>query len=304
MKRNILLIGGSGFVSGTLARVAVDAGHNVWAVTRGQRPLPDGVCGILADRHDRAALEEGIAQANTRWDLVVDCIGYEPDDAAQDVRVFRETAAHLVFISTDFVFDPARRTFPQSADNPHFLSEAYGGKKRLCELQLINGDTGDIRWTVVRPCHVYGPGSRLGCLPEHGRDPELIARLRRGEPLRLVGGGYFLQQPISARDLAGLILSCAGNPKTHGEIYMSAGPEIIESREYYRVVAEVLGVDLKVEELPVGQYLAENPDKVSFLCHRIYDLAKLREHGLKVPATAMKEGLREHVEALLAGQPG
>ena len=40
---SILLVGGSGFVSGALARLAVSQGYRVWTVTRGQHALPAGV---------------------------------------------------------------------------------------------------------------------------------------------------------------------------------------------------------------------------------------------------------------------
>ena len=33
----LLIIGGSGLISGHIARMALQAGHEVWAVTRGQR---------------------------------------------------------------------------------------------------------------------------------------------------------------------------------------------------------------------------------------------------------------------------
>lgn len=106
---NILLIGGSGFVSGTLARVAIAAGHTVWAVTRGQRAMPAGVIPIVADRKDRAGFAQAIAAQAQQWDLVVDSIGYEVEDAQQDIDLFRERTKHLVFISTDSVFDPFHR---------------------------------------------------------------------------------------------------------------------------------------------------------------------------------------------------
>lgn len=295
----ILLIGGSGFLSGTLAREAVERGYRVWAITRGERPVPPGVIGLVADRHDEAAFVRAVEQANTEWDMVVDCIGFDPADARQDVAVLRDRARHLVFVSTDFVYDPARRRFPQPEESEHYLSEGYGGKKRQCELELINGDTGNMVWTIVRPGHIYGPGSRLGCLPMHGRDPNLIERLRAGEPLQLVGGGHFLQQPIFAPDLARLILSLHGNARTYGEIFCAAGPEIVESREYYRVIAEILGVELRISEVPVGAYLAQHPESAPFLCHRFYALDRLRASGASVPATPLVEGLRTHVASLL-----
>jgi nucleoside-diphosphate-sugar epimerase len=157
-------------------------------------------------------------------------------------------------------------------------------------------------WTIVRPCHIYGPGSQFGCLPLHGRDPRLIRRLQAGEPIRLVGGGHFLQQPILARDLAALILSMTGNSRTYGQVFCAAGPEIIESRAYYRGIAAILGVDLRLEEVPVAEHLAAHPDAAPFLCHRIYDLTKLRARGVQVPRTPLDVGLREHVASLLTHQ--
>lgn len=296
---NILLIGGSGFVSGTLADIALDAGHHVWAITRGQRALSEGVTPIIADRKERAAFADAIAALDLTWDLVVDCIGFEIADAQQDIDVFRERTKQLVFISTDFVYDPAHRRFPQGEESDHYLSDGYGGQKRQCELLFEESDTGDMAWTVVRPCHIYGPGSLLGCLPLHGRDPELLAKLQRGETLTLVGGGHFLQQPIYAADLARTILSCAGNEACHGQIYVTAGPEIIESKTFYTIIGEILGVDVTFAELPVQEFLAENPDRASFCCHRIYDMSKLRSHGLYVPDTLLRHGLQEHVESII-----
>jgi nucleoside-diphosphate-sugar epimerase len=296
----ILLIGGSGHVSGAVARAAVAAGHDVWAVTRGQRPPVPGVRPLVADRHDEPALAAAFAAAGTTWDLAVDCIAYDVPDIAQDLRLLGDRAGQLVFISTDFVYDPARRRFPQPEEADGYETvQPYGRNKRRCEEALLAADT-LLAWTVLRPCHIYGPTSELGCLPLHGRDPELIPRLRAGESLRLVGGGYFLQQPILADDLARTVLSVAGNPRAHRRIINTAGPDIIESRRYYAIIAEVLGVDLRVEEVPVDGYLRNHPDATPFCCHRIYNLQRLDDCGLARPATSIEEGLRLHVEGLIA----
>ena len=74
-----------------------------------------------------------------------------------------------------------------------------------------------------------------------------------------------MQQPILARDLAELIQSLAGNRAVFGQILNAAGPDMVESREYYRIIANVLGVELSVA----------------------------------VPKTPLAQGLREHVESLL-----
>ena len=54
--RTLLIVGGSGFLSGTLARTAVARGHRVWTITRGRQALPAGVIGLQADRRDPARL--------------------------------------------------------------------------------------------------------------------------------------------------------------------------------------------------------------------------------------------------------
>lgn len=296
----LLIIGGSGFLSGTLARTALAAGHDVWTVTRGERPVPQGAQAIVANRKDQEAFAGAVSAAQEKWDLVVDCIGFAAEDARQDLRVFRDCAWHLVFISTDFVIDPQQREFPQGEEAQGYATTGYGHHKRQCELELLDSDPSPLQWTVLRPCHIYGPGSQLGCLPAHGRDTKLLARLQANEPLQLVGGGHFLQQPIFAPDLATLVLSCAGKPSTFGQVFMAAGPAIVESREYYRIIAEQLQTELRVEELPVGEYLRAHPEAAPFLCHRIYDLAKLRTAELAVPATPLREGLQQQVASLLA----
>ena len=297
---DILIIGGSGFVSGTMAQVALSQGHEVWTITRGQRPVPKGVHSLVGDRYDEEEFTRTIGEAGKRWDLVIDCICFEAPDARQDLAVFRDFTLHLVFISTDFVFEPSHRRFPQAEETEHYSDVGYGGAKRRCELEFINGDSGDMEWTILRSCHVYGPDSLLGCLPAHGRDPQLLEKMKAGESLKLVGGGHFLQQPIYAEDLAALTLSCHGNEVTYGEIFCCAGPEIIESRTFYQIIADIIGSELQVEELAVGPFLDEDPESAPFLCHRIYDLSKLRAAGLAVPTTPLVEGLRKHVESMPA----
>ena len=297
---NILILGGSGFLSGTLARLALERSHTVWCLTRGSRPIPSGATAVVADRRDTFSIEKALTGIDMEWDLVVDCIGYEPDDARQDIELFRGRANHLLFISTDFVYSHERRVLPVHEEGTPYQREGYGGKKRICEEILASARPSALRWTILRPTHIYGPGSLLGCLPEHSRDPELPARISADSPLSLVGGGRFLQQPVHVRDLAEICLEIPGRPGTVGQILNVAGPDIVESQEYYRILAESLGRELTIEEIPVAEYLPKHPEQSPLLCHRIYDLTPLRLDGLKVPNTPITEGLAEHVEWLVS----
>ena len=272
----------------------------MWTITRGQRPLPDKVSNIKVDRHDTHLFETLVKQQKVVWDIVIDCIGYEEKDAIQDVSVFNTLAKHVVFISTDFVYEPSERQFPQYENPVSFRSGGYGGKKRLCELRIIEeASKKSMAWTILRPCHIYGPGSELGCLPMAGRDKELIKKLKAGNKIKLVGGGHFLQQPLFVVDLAEMILSCMDNAKSYGQIVNAAGPQIMESREYYRIIASLLDVPLKIEELSVSGFISEYPEQIDFMCHRVYDNEKVSKCGLKMPSTRIDQGLEEHIKSML-----
>ena len=291
----ILIIGGSGFVSGTLARMAVALGHEVTVVTRGQRAVPSGVAVVTVDRNDRAEFARGIASLPD-WDLVVDAIGYTPDNTRQDVEVFRGRTRRLVFISTDFVYDPGSRRIPRTEHGTAYATHGYGGLKREAEIVLQQTPVAHLPWTILRPSHIYGPGSLPGCLPMHGRDPQLIGHILESRPLHLVEGGKFLQHPVFAPDLAETILSAAGNTAAVGRVLNVAGPNVVGSHAYFRMLGKLLGREVTIEEVPVGDFLAEHPEKAPFCSDRVYDLTALKASGLRQPATSLESGLRQQLD--------
>ncbi len=298
-KRKLLIIGGSGFVSSHLAQKALSYGLEVWVVTRGNKPVPLGVIPLKADRSDHTAFKNTLEAANVKWDAVLDCICMNAADASQDIDVFTNLAKQLIIISTDIVYEPSARRFPQSEENDKWLYEGYAGNKRLCELEFIKAGTGVVPWTILRPGHIFGPGSELGCLPLHQRDPELIEKLVTQKTISLVGGGHFLLHPIFVDDLCALMIDVVGKEEAYNQIFCVGGPDVLECRKYYEIIASILQVDIKIEAIPVDDYLPSHPDAVPSVCHRIYDLSKLKTLGVTMPSTPIEDGLRQHVEAIL-----
>jgi hypothetical protein len=94
--------------------------------------------------------------------------------------------------------------------------------------------------------------------------------------------------------------SCLGNNRTIGQIYFAAGPDIVECRVYYQHIAETLGMELKIKEIPIEDQLRDHPDTAHFCTHRVYSLDKARDYGLILPTTPLREGLRLHVDSMLA----
>lgn len=290
----LLLIGGSGQLSGRLAEMALMQGHEVWAVTRGKRPLPAGVHALVADRSDAQALVRAVS--GLRFDAVLDCVCMNAAHAQIDLSVLSGAASRLVIVSTDSVYHPLHKTIPQTEVAARYLTDGgYGANKREMEqVFLASGEN----WTIFRPGHIFGPGFLPGCFPEHSRQPELLDIIRREEPLRLYGGGELLIHPIYVDDLAQAMLDCIPNPKTFREIFCIGGPEAVPNRRYYEILGELTGHPVTIEAFPMEGALERHPEYSGHLTQRSYDLGKLRLAGVPLPATTLREGLRRQIEWL------
>lgn len=311
MKKKALIIGGSGGLSGRLATMAQKE-YDVWVLTRGKRPLPDGVHPLTADRNDPAAFLNALQHAegalqSTNWDVVFDCICMNEVHAKQDLEVLSRFTSRLVVISTDSVYDPAQKRTPQTEEGI-FIEESglpeecsYAGNKRRMEHVFLNAfepSPGSLRTTIFRPGHIYGPGFLLGCFPEHSRQESLPELIARGESLRLVGGGIYLTQPIFVDDLAQAMLDCVDCPDTFNQIFCIGGPEAVENRRYYEIIGKILGTEVHIREIPLTGYVEAHPEYAGHLCHRIYDLSKLKKAGVPLPSTSLEEGLKKHLQYL------
>lgn len=306
MKKKALIIGGSGGLSGRLAVMASQQ-YEVWAVTRGKRPLPQGIHHIAADRDNPTAFASAILETDMTWDVVFDCICMNEVHARQDLEVLSKVSNRLVVISTDSVYDPTHKRTPQNEDGI-FIEEcgepsacSYAGNKRKMEhvfLDSFGTGKSNLQTTLFRPGHIYGPGFLLGCFPEHSREKNLTDRIVSREPLYLVGSGIYLTQPIFVDDLAKAMLDCVSQSNTHNQIFCIGGPEAVENRCYYKTIGKLLGKEVTIREIPLTGYVEQHPEYAGHLCHRIYDLSKLKNAGVPLPATSLEEGLQKHLDAL------
>jgi len=296
---NALVIGGSGGLSSVVAKLAMKQ-YDVWTVTRGLHDVPEGVISLKADRNDSDGLREVLKEQNTKWDVVFDCICMNREQAQDDLSILSEFTDRLIVVSTDSVYDGRFKKIPENEEGVCINEEgstaecSYAGNKRHMEKVFIEDmrqGTSGLKITVFRPGHIYGPGFVLGCFPEHSRQKELPELIRDGQSIRLVGMGTYIIHPIYVDDLARVIVECANNKKTYQEIFCIGGPEAIENRVYYETIADCMGVSLKLEEIPLRGYLEKHPEYAGHLCHRVYDLSKLKATGVGMPCVGIKEGI-------------
>lgn len=305
--KKALIIGGSGGLSSVVARYAMLQEYMVWALTRGNRPLPEGVIPIVADRNDLENAQKQLLAQDTRWDVIFDCICMNSEQAKWDIEFLSKVSKRIVVVSTDSVYDPNHKRTPQSEEGI-FIEEngtnaevSYGCNKRRMEVvfeEEMKKDNPKIDITIFRPGHIYGPGFLLGCFPENSRQANLPELILRGENVRLVGLGTYLIHPIYVDDLARVMVDCVSNCKSFGQIFCIGGPESVENREYYECIAKALGVPLNIDEIPLKGYVDAHPEYAGHLNHRIYDLKKLSDTGIKLPDTHIQEGINMHLKSL------
>ncbi|MBP5608793.1 MAG: NAD-dependent epimerase/dehydratase family protein [Lachnospiraceae bacterium] len=298
---NVLIIGGSGGLSGVVAKMAMEQ-YRVWTLTRGIREVPHGVTALQADRNDLQHVKKLLAEQNVRWDVVIDCICMNREQAEADLAILPEFTDRLIVVSTDSVYDGRYKKIPEREDGicvkePDNTGEcSYAGNKRHMEeafIADINSGESGLKITIFRPGHIYGPGFLPGCFPEHSRQKELPDLILQGKPIRLVGMGIYVIHPIFVDDLARILIDCVQKEKTYGEIFCVGGPEAIENKTYYEKIAECLGTDVRIEEIPLKGYLEKHPEYSGHLCHRVYDLSKLREAGVIMPTVGIREGMEK-----------
>lgn len=297
---NLLILGGTGFLSGTVVREALAAGHRVTMMTRGRRPPPPAVEALVADRSDTMAVSAALGDRT--FDAVIDCIGFKVEDAAQDLALFAGRAGHLVFISTDFVYGGEPRCLPLGEDAPTAALNGYGRNKRACEELLLREAPGrGLAVTALRPPHILGAGSHLGTGSLQGRDPMLLDRLRRGMPVVLLDGGALLIQPVSATDVARAALAAIiadGHSRQSAAVYNIAGPDGVTTQRYYEIIAGLLGVELRILSLPSRLWVAARPDRAPFAQHRLYSTVALTHDTGFRPQVSLEAMLRETIDAL------
>ena len=95
----VLFIGGTGFISTAVSRLAAAAGIDLYVLNRGLRTVElQGVHRLTADIHRpeemRAVLHEN------RFDVVVDWIAYTSADIERDLELFRGRIGQFIFISS------------------------------------------------------------------------------------------------------------------------------------------------------------------------------------------------------------
>lgn len=245
MVRNVLLLGGSGFVGTSVANRLSAAGVNVTIASRRRERgkanimLPQ-VEVVEAGDYSAATLERLLAGK----DAVINLVGVLHDRDSRLPYGHGFAAAHVELpkrLLAAMRQSGVRRLLHMSAlgADPHGGSEYLRSKGDGEALVLAAADELDV--TVFKPSVIFGPGDRF---------LNTFARIFRLAPSFSAGGLRARLQPVYVGDVADALVSAIERRDTFGMSYQLGGPKIYTLREIVEYVRDLGGFHgKKIKEL-------------------------------------------------------
>lgn len=264
----MLLLGGTGFLSGHVARALLEAGHRVTVLSRGTRPVPDGAGGLVADRRDAAALARALE--GLRFDVTVDFTAYDAGDIERLLLVPYAALGRYWLISSGQVclVTAAPRTpyveddsgYPLKPEPPPGTRDhrewAYGvGKRRAEGALLALRQSHGVRGVVLRLPVMLGEGDASL------RTWAYLERLRDGGPLLVPEGGRTWVRFLYVRDLARLVRQVVESPPPKLAVYHLAQPDVVPLREVIERLGRLAGVPARIVEVADADLEAAGLDR-------------------------------------------
>jgi nucleoside-diphosphate-sugar epimerase len=204
----VVVIGATGHIGSYLVPRLVRGGHEVIAMSRGNRepyhPSPEwnAVTRLTVDRDGEDAEGAfGGRVAALRPDAVIDLICFTAASAQQLVEALRPSRPLLVHCGTIWVHGPARMV-PVTEDEPRTAYGEYGtGKAEIEALLHRETRSGGVPAIVLHPGHISGPGWPV-ITPAGNLDPGVWTALAVGKPLALPDHGLGVLHHVHADDVA------------------------------------------------------------------------------------------------------
>lgn len=239
----VLFIGGTGNISTSVSKLAIEQGIDLYLLNRGERKVEiDGAKTITGNIYDKESVKKALA--NHTWDVVVNWIAFIPEHVKNDLELFRGKTKQYIFISSASVYQkpPSFPVITESTplSNPFWQ---YSRDKIDCEELLVKAYQQEgFPVTIVRPSHTYDTTIpvTIGGWTEY----TIIDRMKKGQKVIIQGDGTSLWTLTHAEDFAKGFNGLMGNQRSIGHPVHITSDEVLTWNQIYESVANAAGAEL------------------------------------------------------------
>ncbi len=279
----VLFIGGTGTISASSVRLAVERGMEVTVLNRGRnsagRSLPQAIESVVADVQDRASLEAALRARS--WDSVVNFLSYDAANVRSMAEVFSGRTGQYVHISSASIYSKPAWRFPITESSPVGPNPPlpYATAKFEAETALWDLWHRDrFPMTIVRPSHTYDEAS-----PPLPGSWTIIDRMKRGLQIPVHGDGTSLWTVTHASDFAQGLVGLLGNARAIGDVFHITSDDVYAWDTIYETFGRALGAEPRLVHIASEMFPLAAPDWywsggiVGDIAHSaIFDNSKIR----------------------------
>ncbi len=259
----VLIIGGTGNISSSVSRLAVEKGCSLTILNRGNREKIEGAEHLTADVTDEKSIRKAIAGRS--WDVVADFIAFNADDAARDISVFSGRTGQFMFISSASCYAKPVTSYPiiesVPLNNPY---SDYAKNKIAAERTFMRAfEENGFPVTIVRPSHTYA--TRFPFPVGNGGEYTIVDRIRRGIPIISPGDGTSLWTVTHSDDFAKGFTGLFALTKAIGNAYHITSDEVLTWDMIFQEVGKAVGMEPEIIHAPSDVIAKEDPSAVAGL---------------------------------------
>lgn len=301
----ILIIGGTGTISGGIAKEAIKRGYEVTLLNRGRSEFrcPCGAAVIHCDVNDGDKFVKALS--GDFYDVVVDPITYNKVALLQRVKLLTGHCGTYVFISSTAAIGNKEGVQDEGSDkNPKW---EYGVNKLECE-EYLQSTALPFKYIIIRPSITYGD-IRIPIPVSCRKNPyTVIDRIKNCRPLvcfNYTGANSSLHKLMDIRDFSKYAVELFGKEYAANNDYIICSDKAYSWEEAYDALYEKLDASKQIYEIDgkvfsylkpslYDDYLYDKGTNQSLFCK---DKIK-RDSGIVFDEIPLRKGISDLVDYL------
>jgi nucleoside-diphosphate-sugar epimerase len=303
----VLFIGGTGNISLSVSKLAVERGIDLYLLNRGRQQVAiEQATTITADINQPEQVQAALGKHH--FDAVVNWIAYVESDIERDLALFRQRCGQYIFISSASVYQKPLThpiiTESTPLSNPYWK---YSQDKIRCEDRLMRAYHEEgFPVTIVRPSHTYD--TRIPIAIGNWASYVIPQRMLTGKPIVVHGDGTSLWTLTHAEDFANGFVGLLGHPQAVGHAFHITSDFVLTWNQVYEQIGEALDVQPALVHIPSEFIATVSPDQGAGLLGDkmwsvIFDNSKIKRFVPGYVATIpFHEGIRRTLAWFQADQ--